>query len=382
VTSLTAHEDLVSILMPTFNDSKYLAEAIESVLSQTYRKLQLIIVDDGSTDNTPEIVKDFGDERILYLRQENRGQLEAINNGAKSAEGRYITLLHSDDTFSDNRAIERCVQSLKHENIDGVFCDLLTMNAEGTNLGMSATTDEMSDSSPALLFLRGGSNITSDIFFIKREALDSVLSAYVLWNMPYWLRFEDSAVGTLRLKKAEPWYRYRVYGENYLRSDIGRFETVNGCLRTVTQIGQRIDVPLLKLQRLAARTLGRRFKPLFNAKPCAPHRLREMVRHVVSRYYEKTPENRYLKNLLAFYSSFPSHRTVRFDPTRHAGFLGKDARAFFNMVNQGKLPQDYEKLLEESATGFGRIIVGDESAREKAESMVKFLNLAVKVEIQ
>ena len=91
---------LVSIIIPTFNRGYILPRAIKSALSQTYQNIELIIIDDGSTDNTEEIVKDFSDPRIQYIRySENKGRPAARNKGIKKSKGDFFAFLDSDDEY-------------------------------------------------------------------------------------------------------------------------------------------------------------------------------------------------------------------------------------------------------------------------------------------
>lgn len=94
-------KELVSIITPCYNGGKYIAETINSVLNQTYKNWEMIIVDDGSKDNSAEIVRTFceRDKRIKLISQENRGSAAARNNGIKRANGRYIALLDADDLW-------------------------------------------------------------------------------------------------------------------------------------------------------------------------------------------------------------------------------------------------------------------------------------------
>lgn len=88
----------VSVLMPVYNGERFVAESIRSVLTQTYRDFELIIVNDGSTDNTPSIIRSFRDERIrLVQHSQNQGLFEALNEGVRLARGTYIARLDSDD---------------------------------------------------------------------------------------------------------------------------------------------------------------------------------------------------------------------------------------------------------------------------------------------
>jgi glycosyltransferase involved in cell wall biosynthesis len=89
----------VSVIIPTYNYCHFLGEAIQSVLEQTFSDFELIVVDDGSTDNTKEVVDSFGDSRIRYIYQENRGVSAARNTGIKVSSGEYVAFLDSDDMW-------------------------------------------------------------------------------------------------------------------------------------------------------------------------------------------------------------------------------------------------------------------------------------------
>lgn len=93
--------ELVSIIMPSYNTAKYISQSIESVLNQTYTNWELIIVDDCSTDNTDEIIKTYlGDNRIIYLKNEkNSGAAVSRNYALREAKGKWIAFLDSDDIW-------------------------------------------------------------------------------------------------------------------------------------------------------------------------------------------------------------------------------------------------------------------------------------------
>ena len=91
----------ISIITPVYNGEKYLVETIQSVINQSYANFELIIVDDGSTDNSKHIAEDFAkkDERIHVITQINSGSAAARNHGIRVAKGRYIVLLDADDLW-------------------------------------------------------------------------------------------------------------------------------------------------------------------------------------------------------------------------------------------------------------------------------------------
>ncbi|MBR4454516.1 MAG: glycosyltransferase family 2 protein [Bacteroidales bacterium] len=92
-----------SIIIPTYNRASFLPKAIESVLAQTYTEWELIIVDDGSTDNTKEVVSKYNDSRITYIYQKNAERSAARNNGILHANGNYICFMDSDGYLAANR---------------------------------------------------------------------------------------------------------------------------------------------------------------------------------------------------------------------------------------------------------------------------------------
>ena len=97
-------KELVSIITPMYNSGNYIKETIESVLSQTYQNWEMIVIDDGSKDNGPDIVRSYvlNDSRISLFSQANAGSAAARNNGIRRARGQYIALLDADDLWSPN----------------------------------------------------------------------------------------------------------------------------------------------------------------------------------------------------------------------------------------------------------------------------------------
>jgi glycosyltransferase involved in cell wall biosynthesis len=96
------NKPLISVIIPVFNGERFIAEAIQSVLNQNYEPLEMIVVDDGSTDATADVVKTFG-EKIRYIYQENGGVAKARNTGLNAASGDYIAFLDADDLFCNNK---------------------------------------------------------------------------------------------------------------------------------------------------------------------------------------------------------------------------------------------------------------------------------------
>lgn len=111
---------LVSIIMPVYNAGQYVAEAIDSVLAQTHSNWELLIVNDGSTDSSEQVILSYNDERIQYNKQGNKGVSAARNIGLKSMKGDFFCFLDSDDLLSKNSIASRLQVFENNKNIDFV----------------------------------------------------------------------------------------------------------------------------------------------------------------------------------------------------------------------------------------------------------------------
>lgn len=102
---------LVSVVMPVYNGSNYIREAVDSVLAQTYKNIEVIIVNDGSVDNSEEIIKSYKDTRIRYFKKENGGVATALNLAIKNMKGEYFSWLSHDDVYYPDK-IEKQIEAL------------------------------------------------------------------------------------------------------------------------------------------------------------------------------------------------------------------------------------------------------------------------------
>lgn len=129
-------EPLVSVIMPNYNGEKYLKEAIESILNQTYTNFEFIIVDDASTDNSWKIIQEYAkkDKRIKGFRnKKNSGVTVTLNNGLKKSTGEYIARMDSDDISLPKRFEEEV--KLLNNNYDLTGTNILFMNEKGKIIG-------------------------------------------------------------------------------------------------------------------------------------------------------------------------------------------------------------------------------------------------------
>src|ERR1039457_2632426 len=120
-----------SVIVPTFNRGYILGEAIQSILDQTYPLFEVIIVDDGSTDDTVEVVNRFKDGRVRLIQHSmNSGVAAARNSGLKAAQGDLISFLDSDDLWSPDKLALEVKFLAGHPEVDGVFTDLRVEGAD------------------------------------------------------------------------------------------------------------------------------------------------------------------------------------------------------------------------------------------------------------
>jgi glycosyltransferase involved in cell wall biosynthesis len=121
---------LVSVVMPVYNGARYLRQALESALTQTYRPLEIVVVDDGSTDDTPALLAEFGD-KIRSIRQQNSGSAAARNAALRAARGELIAFLDADDLWLPRKLAVQVDYLRDHPEVDLVATRWLTLT-EGT----------------------------------------------------------------------------------------------------------------------------------------------------------------------------------------------------------------------------------------------------------
>ena len=124
---------LVSIIIPSYNSGRFLRRSLESALAQTYKNIEIIVIDDGSTDDTAEIAQRFGN-RVRYHHQENKGLSRARNTALNLAQGSYIQFLDADDTI-DSRKVEIQYHFLnEHPDVDVVYSDYEVVDSNGSEI--------------------------------------------------------------------------------------------------------------------------------------------------------------------------------------------------------------------------------------------------------
>lgn len=207
---------LVSVIVPCYNQAEYLAEALDSVLAQTYINWECIIVNDGSTDNTEEIAKEYckKDARFNYLYQNNSGVAEARNRGIKASYGEYILPLDGDD-FINDEFIASAVSCLMGDNsIKLVYPKVELFGAE------NRTWDLPQYGFDELLF----QNMIVCTAMYRRSDYDKTTGynidmkeGYEDWD--FWVSFLNPQDKVIQLDKCTLYYRIKTSSRNTISED-------------------------------------------------------------------------------------------------------------------------------------------------------------------
>lgn len=179
---------LVSVIIPAYNQGHFLAEAVNSVLAQTYPLFEVIVVDDGSTDNTAVVAQSFTDPRVRYVYKKNGGLSSARNEGLRHAQGDFISFLDSDDCFLPEK-LEILLAALEeHPPVGLVAGQSIPVDEHGRHVGKRFDTPLPEDPRRLLLGnpLHVGSVLVRRTWQDKAGFFDESLRSYEDWDM--WLR--------------------------------------------------------------------------------------------------------------------------------------------------------------------------------------------------
>jgi len=180
---MLSQKPLVSIILPTYNGSSYIKESIKSCLEQTYPHIELIIIDDGSTDNTAQKIQLFNDPRLKYIHlDQNQGHIAALNKGFAEAKGAYLTWT-SDDNYYDTNAIQMMLEELTASKVDFVYTKYFVIDEMGT-IRRKGRTEK-----PSYLDI---DNCVGGCFLYTRRVYETVgdfnKEAFLAEDYEYWLR--------------------------------------------------------------------------------------------------------------------------------------------------------------------------------------------------
>ena len=339
----------VSIITPTYNDAESISETFSSLSSQTFTDWEWIIVNDGSTDNTDDVVTSIisqcNKDQIIYKKQPNADQLNAIINGLQYVTGDYVFILHSDDLLPCDSFLSDCISFMQNnKDCDGIFGDLLLIDENNNPAGVQTVQQyTVRDKIPPLQLLWLGRNLFCDVAFHKTEIFKThVYNNYLLWNRPFWLSFDENGTHMLNYKKAEfPLLKYRIHTGNYINNEIGKLNVINGELRTAIKLMEHYNIPFYSMQYFLYRVFNRlklKFTPYSQSKPTVNKA--DVIDFIIKKRYSSADENLYLKAIYGFYKS-QSQRVLELDqlPEDLPIYYGKDMRAFNKKLIENRLEE-------------------------------------------
>jgi glycosyltransferase involved in cell wall biosynthesis len=184
---------MVSVVIAAYSAARWIAETLDSVLAQTFQDFEVIVVDDGSTDETPEVVAGYG-SRVRYLRQENGGQPSARNFGIRAVRGSYVAFLDADDLWLPEKLQLQMDLLSRHPNLAWVYSDAIVFDEESGQEVFRASDVTKLYAGDILRPLLLSNFIASPTPVIRRDVFDTVgyfdespdLQFAEDWNM--WLR--------------------------------------------------------------------------------------------------------------------------------------------------------------------------------------------------
>ena len=377
----------ISILMPTYNDAESIVETLNSISSQTYKNWQLIIINDGSTDNVESIIKEYKlnsnfNENIEYYYQENQDQLNAILNGLKYIKGDYVYILHSDDLLPSDDFFENMINEAKlNPEVDAFIGDLTIIDENSNITGTQVVSKyKAADKSLSKMMLWLGRNLYIDVMFAKKDVfINNVKDSYLTWNMPYWTKFETDASNVLNIKNVDfSILKYRVHGGNYINNELGKLNVINGELRTLTRLMKYYNIPFYKGQFYIYRILnklklGEKFTPLFSKKE--EKNKGSIIKFVIEKRFNEDYKNNFYLNALVNFYNINKKRTIELEKIKDSEFIykGKDMRLFNKNLLNKNLSDLYINLIKEMSDGFDEILVKDEEDMKKVIDITKFL---------
>ncbi|WP_137652106.1 glycosyltransferase family 2 protein, partial [Bifidobacterium moukalabense] len=199
----------VSVVIPTFNRADTIGDSIKSVLEQTFKDFEVVVVDDGSTDNTESIIASLGDSRIKYVMQDNAGACAARNNGIRHAHGEYIAFQDSDDHWMP-RKLEKQLQNI---NLYNSKIDICKMHSVGLPEDEYEPCRQAIKANFSYEYLLGRNFVSTQMILARHELFEDNLFDV---KIP---RFQDWDLMLRLLRDHKLSYTDEVLVERYISAD-------------------------------------------------------------------------------------------------------------------------------------------------------------------
>lgn len=357
--SLGKKQVKISVLIPAYNSAKTIVEALESIKNQTYQNWEIILINDGSQDETEKILRRYlGNTKLplKYTKQTHHNYFKAIRHGLKYASGEIIFVLDADKILFNQNVFYRAVSTILGEKCDGMFVGIRAMYQrlkDGKfHLVRPYYRNEVSLIKTALGL---GTNIYTNYAFWRREIFEtSVYENYLINGMPAWYNAENN-LGLKVVNGNFVGLKYRVskkvnLGDNPLKQNNSKtlFELSTN-LRTLHHIVSRINVPAYSTQATLYNLINRLhiaslYPSIFKQGQTS---LKKITPLVVKNIKDSELDNVYLKTIVDFSNNFDPQKTAKIViPKGTKIYWGTEFDEFSNKLSKNMLDQFYYDLMK------------------------------------
>ena len=391
--SLGKKQVKISVLIPAYNSAKTIVEALESIKNQTYQNWEIILINDGSQDETETILRRYlGNTKLplKYTKQTHHNYFKAIRHGLKYASGEIIFVLDADKILFNQNVFYRAVSTILGEKCDGMFVGIRAMYQrlkDGKfHLVRPYYRNEVSLIKTALGL---GTNIYTNYAFWRREIFEtSVYENYLINGMPAWYNAENN-LGLRVVNGNFVGLKYRVskkvnLGDNPLKQNNSKtlFELSTN-LRTLYHIVSRINVPAYSTQETLYNLISRLhiaslYPSIFKQGQTS---LKKITPLVVKNIKDSELDNVYLKTIVDFSNNFDPQKTAKIViPKGTKIYWGTGIDEFSNKLSKNTLEQFYYDLMKIISQGT-TIYKIKKDDQKKLEQILEFFTIRDYVKI-
>ena len=391
--SLGKKQVKISVLIPAYNSAKTIVEALESIKNQTYQNWEIILINDGSQDETEKILRRYlGNTKLplKYTKQTHHNYFKAIRHGLKYASGEIIFVLDADKILFNQNVFYRAVSTILGEKCDGMFVGIRAMYQrlkDGKfHLVRPYYRNEVSLIKTALGL---GTNIYTNYAFWRREIFEtSVYENYLINGMPAWYNAENN-LGLRVVNGNFVGLKYRVskkvnLGDNPLKQNNSKtlFELSTN-LRTLHHIVSRINVPAYSTQATLYNLISRLhiaslYPSIFKQGQTS---LKKITPLVVKNIKDSELDNVYLKTIVDFSNNFDPQKTAKIViPKGTKIYWGTEIDEFSNKLTKNMLDQFYYDLMKIISQGT-TIYKIKKDDQKKLEQILEFFTIRDYVKI-
>ena len=391
--SLGKKQVKISVLIPAYNSAKTIVEALESIKNQTYQNWEIILINDGSQDETETILRRYlGNTKLplKYTKQTHHNYFKAIRHGLKYASGEIIFVLDADKILFNQNVFYRAVSTILGEKCDGMFVGIRAMYQrlkDGKfHLVRPYYRNEVSLIKTALGL---GTNIYTNYAFWRREIFEtSVYENYLINGMPAWYNAENN-LGLRVVNGNFVGLKYRVskkvnLGDNPLKQNNSKtlFELSTN-LRTLHHIVSRINVPAYSTQATLYNLINRLhiaslYPSIFKQGQTS---LKKITPLVVKNIKDSELDNVYLKTIVDFSNNFDPQKTAKIViPKGTKIYWGTEIDEFSNKLSKNMLDQFYYDLMKIISQGT-TIYKIKKDDQKKLEQILEFFTIRDYVKI-